>query len=173
MDRSWIGGLALLLALAFGAALYFDVGGLQTKLLADGQDKPRVIFPQLGAAPSPPRPHAEITPAWFLGANGYDGAELERQASRASLLVYFQRRSCAGCRRFEKDVLASPEVKSFLGGVVKVRVDPDDGEREQKLARRFGVSQLPAVAVIPPQGPPRLLPAAALRSPHDLIAFSR
>ncbi len=172
MDRSWIGGMALLLALAFGGALWFDVGGLQTKLLADGQDKPRTIFPKLGM-PLPQRPQAEITPAWFLGASGYDGAELERQAARASLFIYFQRRSCAGCRKFEKDVLASTEVKSFLGGVVKVRVDPDDGEREQKLARRFGVSQLPAVAVLPLQGPPRLLPDAALRSPHDLIAFSR
>ena len=98
---------------------------------------------------------------------------MERQAARASLLIYFQRRSCAGCRKFEKEVLASAEVKSFLGGVVKVRVDPDDGEREQKLARRFGVSQLPAVVVLPPQGPPRLLPDTALRSPHALIAFSR
>ena len=89
------------------------------------------------------------------------------------MVVYFQKRACEGCRRFEKDVLAAPEVKSFLSGVVKVRVDPGDGEREQKLARRFGVSQLPAVAVVPPQGPPRLLPDGALHSARELIAFAR
>jgi len=173
MDRSWIGGLALAIALAFGAALLLDVGGLQAKLFAEGQDKPHVVVPRLGTAPASQKPQAEITPAWFLGASGYDGAELERQAARAPMFVYFQKRSCEGCRRFEKDVLAAPEVKSFLGGAVKVRVDPGDGESEERLARRFGVSDLPAVAVVPLQGPARLLPSAAFRSPHELIAFAR
>lgn len=174
MERSWIGGLALLLAVTFGALLWFDVGGLQTRLFADGaSEAKRVVSPKLAQAPAPQRPAQEITPAWFLGANGFDGAELERQSARASLIVYFQKKSCDPCRRFEKDVLATPEVKSFLGGLVKVRVDPEDGEREQKLAHRFGVAQLPAVAVVPPQGPPRLLPETALKSPRELIAFAR
>jgi thiol:disulfide interchange protein len=173
MDRSWIGGLALLLAVVFGAALWFDVGGLQGRLFAEPAEKAQAIAPKLPPAAAAPHAPAEITPAWFLGASGYDGAELERQSARASLLLYFQKRSCEGCRRFEKEVLAAPEVKSFLTGVVKVRVDPDDGDREQRLARRFGVSQLPAVAVVPAQGPARLLPDTALRSAHELVAFAR
>ena len=173
MQRTWIGGLALLLALAFGAALLLDVGGLQGKLLADGPSSEHKVTPRFAPAAAPRPPAAEITPAWFLGASGYDGAELERQSARAPLLVYFQKRACDGCRRFEKEVLAAPEVKSFLGTVVKVRLDPDDGDREQKLAHRFGVTDLPAVVVVAQQGPPRLLPQAALRSPHQLIAFSR
>ena len=173
MDRSWIGGLALLAAAVFGGLLWFDVGGVQAKLFADPPDSKREIAAKLPApAPASP-PSAEITPAWFLGASGFDGAELERQSARATLLVYFQRKRCDGCRRFEKEVLAAPEVKSFLGTVVKVRVDPDDGEREQKLARRFGVSSLPAVAVVPQNGPSRLLPAAAMESPRALVAYSR
>jgi thiol:disulfide interchange protein len=173
MDRSWIGGLALLLAVIFGAALWFDLGGLQTKLFAEPPEGKHVVTARLPPPAAASRPAADITPAWFLGASGYDGAELERQSARASLLVYFQKRSCDGCRRFEKDVLATPEVKSFLASVVKVRVDPDDGDREQKLARRFGVSRLPAVAVVPQQGPARLLPDTALHSSRELIAFAR
>jgi thiol:disulfide interchange protein len=173
MHRSWIGGLALAIALLFVAALWFDVGGLQSKLFSESPGTPHLVLPRYAPVAAPQPPSQSITPAWFLGASGYDGAELERQAARASMLVYFQKRACDGCRKFEKGVLAAPEVKSFLDGIVKVRVDPDDGEREQKLAKRFGVGQLPAVAVVPPQGPPRLLPDAALRSPHDLIAFSR
>ena len=173
MDRSWIGGVALLLAVAVAGALWFDVGGLQAKLFAEPAEQQRAVTAKLPAPAAQPKPAADITPAWFMGANGYDGAELERQSARAPLLLYFQKKGCDGCRRFEKDVLAAPEVKSFLSGVVKVRVDPDDGDREQKLARRFGVSQLPAVAVIPQQGPARLLPEAALKSPRELIAFAR
>jgi thiol:disulfide interchange protein len=173
MDRSWIGGMVLLLAVAALGALWFDVGGVQAKLFAEPNEPKRAVNAKLPAAPAASRPAADVTPAWFVGASGFDGAELERQSTRASLLVYFQKKSCDGCRRFEKDVLAAPEVKSFLYGVVKVRVDPDDGDREQKLARRFGVSQLPAVAVVPQQGPSRLLPDSALKSPRELIAFAR
>ena len=173
MNRSWIGGLVLLLAVAGVGALLLDVGGLQTKLFAEPGEPQRAITAKLAAAPAPGKPAADVTPAWFLGASGFDGAELERQSARAPLLVYFQKKSCDGCRRFEKDVLAAAEVKSFLSGVVKVRVDPGDGDREERLAKRFGVSQLPAVAVIPQQGPARLLPDAALKSPRELIAFAR
>ena len=169
--RSSIGALVLLAALAFGAALVLDLGGLQSRLFADGPERPPP--PAVAKFPSPPpqqKPAAPITPAWYLGGSGYEGAELERQAARASMVIYFQKRKCDGCRRFEHEVLAAPEVKSFLSDVVKVRVDADE---ERKLAARFGVSGVPAIAVIPQHGPPRLIPEKALSAPHQLIAFCR
>ncbi len=118
---------------------------------------------KLPALPPPPKPSAPITPAWHLGASGYEGAELERQAARASMVIYFQRRKCDACRRFEHEVLAAPEVRAFLSAVVKVRVDPDDGAPERKLAERFGVGGVPAVAVVSTHGPPR--PGAFVPAP--------
>jgi hypothetical protein len=132
--------------------------------------------PSTGRRPSPPpapKPTAPITPAWYLGASGYEGAELERQSARASMVIYFQKRGCDPCRKFEHEVLAAAEVKSFLSEVVKVRVDPDGGDPERKLALRFGVSAVPALAVVPQRGPPRLVPDKALSTPHTLIAFCR
>jgi Thioredoxin-like len=169
-----IGAIVLLAALAFGAALVLDVGGLQGRLFADGPDHPPPpALAKLPAPAAPQKPAAPITPAWYLGASGYEGGELERQAARATMVVYFQKKKCDACRRFEHEVLGAAEVKSFLGGVVKVRVDPDDGAAEQKLAARLGITGVPAVAVIPQRGPPRLLPDRALAGPRQLIAFSR
>jgi hypothetical protein len=168
-----IGMLVLLAAILFGGALVLDVGGLQSRLFAEGPERNREIAPPKLPASETRKPAAPITPAWYLGASGYDGAELERQAARASMVIYFQKRSCDPCRKFEHEVLGSPEVKSFLAGVVKVRVDPDDGEAERKLAARFGVSGAPAVAVVPQHGPPRLVPDKALSNPHLLVAFIR
>ena len=168
-----IGAWVLLAAIVFGAALVFDVGGLQSRLFAEGPERKREIAPPKLPAPEVQKPVAPITPAWYLGASGYEGAELERQAARVNMVIYFQKRSCDPCRKFEHDVLGSPEVKSFLTDVVKVRVDPDDGAAEHKLAARFGVSGVPAVAVIPHQGPPRLVPDRALSNPNLMIAFSR
>jgi thioredoxin family protein len=168
--RSSIGALVLLGALAFGAALVLDVGGLQSRLFAEGPEKRPPPLARLPPLPPAARPSAPITPAWYLGQSGYEGAELERQSARASMVIYFQRRKCDACRRFEREVLAAPEVKSFLNDVVKVRLDADD---EQKLAARFGISGVPAVVVVPQQGPPRVVPDRALSTPHTLIAFSR
>ena len=168
-----IGAWVLVAAIVFGAALVFDVGGLQSRLFAEGPERQRELAPPKLPAPEVQKPAAPITPAWYLGASGYEGAELERQAARVNMVIYFQKRSCDPCRKFEHEVLGSPEVKSFLADVVKVRVDPDDGAAEHKLAARFGVSGVPAVAVIPHQGPPRLVPDRALSNPNLMIAFSR
>ncbi|MFN2547177.1 MAG: thioredoxin family protein [Myxococcales bacterium] len=167
-----IGALMLLAAFAFAGTLVLDVGGLRSRLFAEGLEKQREIAPRL-PPPSAQKPSAPITPAWYLGASGYEGAELERQSAGANMVIYFQKRACEPCREFEHEVLASPEVKSFLADVVKVRVDPDGGVGEHKLAARFGVSGVPAVAVVPHQGPPHLLPDRALSNPHLLVAFSR
>jgi thiol:disulfide interchange protein len=166
-----LGPLVLLLAIGAGAAIVLDIGGLQQKLFVD-KDAPAAPLPTFAAPPPPPKP-PEVTPAWYLGASGYDGAELERQSARAEMVVYFTRKQCDDCRRFEHDVLAAQSVKQFLDGVVKVRIDPDDGERELHLQQRFEVKSLPAVVVVGQKGPPRVLPKAALTAPHQLIAFAR
>jgi hypothetical protein len=173
MTRSSIGTLIFLAVLVFGAALVFDFGGLRTRLFADEGD--RAPPPPLAKLPEPAaaqKPAAPVTPAWYLGASGYEGGELERQSARANMVVYFQRKKCDPCRRFEREILASAEVKSFLSDVVKVRLDLDDGDAG-KLATRFGVSGVPALAVVPQRGPPRLLPDRALGSGHMLISFCR
>src|SRR3954471_10858789 len=105
MGRGWIGALVLIVALAFGAALVLDLGGLQSKLFAEGPEQSAPPAAKLPPPAAPPKPAAPITPAWYIGGSGYDGAELERQAARASMLIYFQKRRCDACRRFEHDVL--------------------------------------------------------------------
>lgn len=167
------GGLVIVAAVVVSAVLVLDVGGLRSRLFAERAEQQRELAPPRLPAPATNKPSAPITPAWYLGASGYEGAELERQSARANLIIYFQKRACDPCRKFEREVLGSPEVKSFLAGVVKVRVDPADGDAEHKLAARFGVADVPAIAVVPHQGPPHLLPDKALSNPHLLVAFLR
>src|ERR1700676_3840365 len=115
MARGSIGVVALLAALVCGGALVIDPGGLQSRLFASGSEQaPAPPVAKLPAPPPAQKPSAPITPAWYLGATGYEGAELERQSARASMVVYFQKRRCDPCRKFEKDVLAASDVKAFL-----------------------------------------------------------
>jgi thiol:disulfide interchange protein len=167
----FVGPFVLIVAIVAGSALVLDVGGIQRRLFVE-KDAPPKTLPVLAEQQPPPKP-AEVTPAWYLGANGFDGAELERQSARAAMLVYFQRKQCDECRRFEREVLDAQSVRQFLQGLVKVRVDPDDGDRERRLMQRYEVASVPGVVVVSLQGPPRVLPKAALAAPSRLIAFSR
>ena len=173
-------GLAVLgFAILAGAAIVLDAGGIQQKLFVEAAPRQREVvakLPEPKAEPPRPGPAPEITPAWFVDSNGLDGAELERQATRAAMVVYFQSRACDGCRKFERDVLAAGPVKSLFAGMVKVRVDVKAGEREQKLARRFGVDALPAVYLVPARGPGHLVPVRrgdSFLAPSELVGFLR
>jgi hypothetical protein len=174
-------GLAVLgFAILAGAAIVLDVGGVQQKLFLESAPPRQAVIAKLPEpkAPEPSRagPPAEITPAWFVNSSGLDGAELERQATRAPMVVYLQSRDCDGCRKFERDVLAAAPVKTFFAGVVKVRIDVKAGDREQKVAQRFGALRLPAVWVVPQRGPGHLVPlqrGSAFLSPSELVGFLR
>ncbi len=173
-------GLAILgFAILAGAAIVLDVGGVQQKLFVDSGPQRQAVtakLPEPKPAEPRPGPPAEITPAWFVNSNGLDGAELERQATRAPMVVYLQSRDCEGCRKFERDVLAAAPVKSFFSGVVKVRIDVKAGDREQKIAQRLGAGGLPAVYVVPQRGPGHLVPlqrGSAFLSPSELVGFLR
>lgn len=179
MARSNTLGVAVLAAvLLFGAAVVLDFHGLQERLFAElapgGPNK--VVVAKLPERPVSAAPAQPVTDAWYLDASGFEGGELEQRAARASMVVYFQKARCDDCRRFEREVLAAPAVKSFLGGVVKVRVDAEASGRELRLSRRFGVERLPAIVAVPLHGPPHLVPVRRDKlfvSPPELISFLR
>lgn len=145
-----IGWVVLFAALAFGAAFAVDFHGLQRAILDE-------------------RPRHAVTPAWYLDASGYDGAEAEQKSAQAPMLVYFHKRVCEPCRKFEHEVLGP--AKPQLASVVKVRVDVDAGDREKQLAKRFGVESAPGLALVPADGTPRALPLP--KTSRELAALTR
>jgi thiol:disulfide interchange protein len=90
-----------------------------------------------------------VSASWYEGAAGYDRAWPEWQESHAPALIYFYTDWCRYCKEFERELLSSNEVKEYLQGVVKVRINPEDGSQDQKVAQMFGVTGYPAIFLIP------------------------
>jgi thiol:disulfide interchange protein len=149
-----------------------DAGGLRLTDDLPPAPPPPARSPAAAEAAAPPgsKLRAPITDAWHLDAAGYDGGEAERLASGAGMLVYFHATRCKECRALERGALASPAVRGWLGDVVKVRVATDAGAREQALARRFGVDDVPALVWVPASGGPRLVPLGPRPTAASLIA---
>jgi len=172
--HSRIGLIALLGAVAFAAAALLNLGGFGRRLDAFFRFPitPEHAPPAAPALPPPVLAEA-LTQAWFLDAPGYDGAEAEQKRTGAPLLVFFHKRACEPCRRVEHELLASPEMKHFLEGAVRVRVDVGAGAREDLLAQKLQVATLPALVAISPTGalhPITLQRGGLLLSPAQVVA---
>ena len=68
------------------------------------------------------------------------------------LIVYFRADWCGWCARFNDDFLPDPLVRRFLSNVIRVQINPEHGERELELSRRYGIKGYPSFLVIPPAG---------------------
>lgn len=90
-----------------------------------------------------------VSATWFSGADGYAQAERQHKQVNAPMAVYFYTDWCPYCKRLEGNILKSDEVDRYLKNVVKVRVNPEDGEDETLLARRFGITGYPSFFIVP------------------------
>lgn len=96
------------------------------------------------------RPRGPVAAAWFSGADGYSQAERQRKQANVVMAVYFYTDWCPYCRRLERDILQSEEVDRYFRNVVKVRVNPEDGEDDALLARRYRITGYPSFFIVPP-----------------------
>jgi thiol:disulfide interchange protein len=67
------------------------------------------------------------------------------------MAVYINVTWCPYCRKFEKEVLSDPEVRKAMKDIIKVRVNPEDGQKENAIAFQYGVTGFPSFFVHPPQ----------------------
>jgi hypothetical protein len=90
-----------------------------------------------------PQPAAD----WYLGAEGYRRATMESKARRAPVIVYVSGVACADCRKFESEVLPSPDVQGLLAKFIRVRLEPERSPADRMIARVLGVSGYPSIYV--------------------------
>ncbi|REJ73459.1 MAG: thioredoxin family protein [Acidobacteria bacterium] len=101
----------------------------------------------LPAAPTENRNGVDFS-TWLEGASGMLEATQRFDANPKPILVYFYTDWCGYCRQFERDLLASEEVQSYLRDeVLAVRINPEKGGGDAQVSRRYGVRGFPALFV--------------------------
>jgi len=102
-----------------------------------------------------PSADRRVPPHWLSGAMGYDDAVRQQEAQAAPMIVYFFTEWCGYCRQIERELLDSSEVERYFDrAVLRVRVNPESGEAERRLAERFEVKGFPSFFVVLPGGEP-------------------
>lgn len=113
------------------------------------------------ATPSVPLEH------WLYGAAGYERAVAMQRESNLPLVVYFYADWCPYCRTLDNQYLPSAEVQDYLRGVIKVRINPEQGTAERALGVQYGVKGYPSFFVIRhTSSPPVAVHAFRKRAPN-------
>ena len=104
---------------------------------------------------------------WDEGAGGGAQARRQQRTHGVPILVYFRADWCPHCRTLD-EMLEEREVASRLREFIKVEIDPDDGDAEERLmSDDFGAQGFPALFLVTRDGSRRRL---SHNSPERLLA---
>lgn len=90
-------------------------------------------------------PSSVFAGEWLEGANGYARGQDQAKVSGKPLVLYVYTDWCPYCRKFEKHTLADAAVKKVLENFVLVRINPDNGSRENQISEQYGVEGYPSI----------------------------
>lgn len=99
----------------------------------------------VGWSGGPRSQSATAMAAWDEGAGGYRQALEQQTLTDQPMVVYFYTDWCPYCRQLERELLSQTEVEGYLQGVIKVRINPEKGADESRIARSFGVRGYPSL----------------------------
>lgn len=85
---------------------------------------------------------------WYTGASGYASA-LERQKQTGkSIALFFHTDWCASCKNLRETVLSTREFEEFARNLIPVKINPETGIEERKIADKYGVQGYPTFLII-------------------------
>src|SRR4030095_1008565 len=100
---------------------------------------------------------AYLSSTWYEGADGGAQARRQQRAHDVPILVYFRAEWCPHCHALD-EMLEDRKVDARLRQVIKVRIDPEDGDEEERLfSEDFGAEGFPALFLVSPGGARRQL----------------
>jgi len=82
---------------------------------------------------------------WLDGHDGMREAMRLYEKESRPIFVYFYTDWCPYCRQFESELLSEDYVQQYLGGVIKVRINPEKGPGELMISRHYGVQGYPSL----------------------------
>ena len=101
---------------------------------------------------------AALDQPWLEGASGYNRAIQLQRELKVPLIVYFYTDWCPYCHELDNEYFTNPMVQEYLRGVVKVRINPENGPAEREIGNRYDVTGYPRFYVIrSPSSAPRNL----------------
>ena len=85
---------------------------------------------------------------WHNGAKGYQVALEQQKSSGKAIALFFHTDWCASCKNLRETVLSSTEFDAYIGDKIPVKINPEMGLDEKRIADNYGVIGYPTFLII-------------------------
>ena len=85
---------------------------------------------------------------WYSGAAGYETALEKQKQSGKAIALFFHTDWCASCKNLRETVLSSQQFDGFLRELIPVKINPEKGINEKKIADTYRVMGYPTFLII-------------------------
>lgn len=90
--------------------------------------------------------------AWYSKASGYEEIYAGAKNEEKPFLLLFYVDWCGYCKRLQSELLDNSKVQQFLSSYYRVKINPEDGEKENLIAMKYGADGYPNLRVVFPDG---------------------
>ena len=95
---------------------------------------------------------AVTTSKWYKKASSFEKIEKAAKKKNKPYVLFFYTDWCGYCKKMNKKYLSNAKVKQVLSKYYRIKINPDDGEKEKALANKKGVNGYPDFRVVHPDG---------------------
>ncbi len=96
--------------------------------------------------------NATFAASTWQTAAAYEQILTATKEENKPFILYFHASWCGYCQQFNTALLNNPAVEQVLSHYVRVKINPEDGEKENLLAMQHGVRGYPYFLVVRPSG---------------------
>lgn len=90
---------------------------------------------------------------WYSNASGYQAALDQQQKSGKPVALFFHTDWCSSCKNLRETVLSSRQFEQFSAQLIPVKINPEMGLNEKKIADSYGVRGYPTFLIITGNSP--------------------
>jgi thiol:disulfide interchange protein len=92
------------------------------------------------------------TDSWCTTAAEYELVSEIAKQKRKPFILFFHVDWCGYCKQFKSNLLADAKVEGFLSHYFRVKINPENGDKENVIAMQYGVRGYPDFRVVFPDG---------------------
>lgn len=85
---------------------------------------------------------------WHTNAQGYQAALEKQKKDGKAIALFFHTDWCSSCKNLRETVLATNQFDQFSRQLIPVKINPESGLEERKIADKFGVVGYPTFLII-------------------------
>lgn len=85
---------------------------------------------------------------WHSNASGYQKALEQQKSNGKPIALFFHTDWCSSCKNLRETVLSTKQFERFAQNLIPVKINPEFGVEERKIADKYGVIGYPTFLIV-------------------------